>query len=98
MVHFIATKALKDAGIPYSAVEQAVVGYVFGEYDGCTCPHHTLSCYLGDSTCGQRAVYELGLTGIPVYNVSFHTEVSIKPKSTSPLHLWSLSDTALVAL
>ena len=27
---------------------------------------------LGDSTCGQRAVYELGLTGIPVYNVS-HT-------------------------
>ena len=26
-------------------------------------------CY-GDSTCGQRAVYELGLTGIPVYNVN----------------------------
>jgi len=25
---------------------------------------------LGDSTCGQRALYELGLTGIPVYNVS----------------------------
>ncbi|MFU8803120.1 MAG: lipid-transfer protein [Bradymonadaceae bacterium] len=24
----------------------------------------------GDSTCGQRAVYELGLTGIPVYNVN----------------------------
>ncbi len=23
----------------------------------------------GDSTCGQRAVYELGLTGIPVVNV-----------------------------
>jgi acetyl-CoA acetyltransferase len=26
-------------------------------------------CY-GDSTCGQRAVYELGLTGVPVYNVN----------------------------
>ena len=26
-------------------------------------------CY-GDSTCGQRAVYELGLTGIPVVNVN----------------------------
>ena len=46
-------KALKDAGIPYSAVQQAAVGYVYG-----------------DSTCGQRAVYELGLTGIPVVNVN----------------------------
>ena len=26
-------------------------------------------CY-GDSTCGQRAVYELGLSGIPIYNVN----------------------------
>lgn len=26
-------------------------------------------CY-GDSTCGQRAVYGLGLTGVPVYNVN----------------------------
>jgi len=47
------TKALDDAGIPYNEVEQAVVGYVYGE-----------------STCGQRAVYQLGLTGIPVYNVN----------------------------
>jgi sterol carrier protein 2 len=47
------SKALEDAGIPYSEVEQAVVGYVYGE-----------------STCGQRAVYQLGLTGIPVYNVN----------------------------
>jgi sterol carrier protein 2 len=46
-------KALADAGVPYDAVEQAAVGY----------------CY-GDSTCGQRAVYQLGLTGIPVYNVN----------------------------
>jgi sterol carrier protein 2 len=47
------TKALQDAGIPYDSVEQACVGY----------------CY-GDSTCGQRAVYGLGLSGIPVYNVN----------------------------
>jgi len=26
-------------------------------------------CY-GDTTCGQRAVYQLGLTGVPVYNVN----------------------------
>ena len=24
----------------------------------------------GDSTCGQRAVYQLGMTGVPVYNVN----------------------------
>src|SRR4051794_27436045 len=47
------TKALADAGIPYDEIDQACVGYVYGE-----------------STCGQRAVYGLGLTGIPVYNVN----------------------------
>ena len=47
------TKALADAGIDYSQVEQAFVGYVYGE-----------------STAGQRAVYELGMTGIPVVNVN----------------------------
>jgi len=47
------TNALADAGVSYDVVEQACVGY----------------CY-GDSTCGERAVYELGLTGIPVYNVN----------------------------
>src|SRR4249920_3764528 len=46
-------QALKDAGVPYDQIEQAFVGYVYGE-----------------STCGQRAVYQLGLTGIPVYNVN----------------------------
>jgi acetyl-CoA acyltransferase len=47
------TKALDDAGIPYEKVEQAFVGYCYGE-----------------STSGQRAVYGLGLTGIPVVNVN----------------------------
>ncbi|GAF49375.1 lipid-transfer protein [Rhodococcus wratislaviensis] len=45
--------ALEDAGIEYALVEQAYVGYVYGE-----------------STSGQRAVYELGLTGIPIVNVN----------------------------
>jgi acetyl-CoA acyltransferase len=45
--------ALTDAGVAYGKVEQAFVGY----------------CY-GDSTAGQRAVYGLGLTGIPVVNVN----------------------------
>ena len=25
---------------------------------------------LGDSTCGQRALYQVGLTGIPIFNVN----------------------------
>jgi len=47
------TKALADAGIAYDQVQEAYVGYVYGE-----------------STSGQRAVYELGMTGIPVVNVN----------------------------
>jgi sterol carrier protein 2 len=46
-------KALTDAGVGFDAIEQAAVGY----------------CY-GDSTCGETAVYELGLSGIPIYNVN----------------------------
>jgi len=47
------TKALADAGLSITDIEQAAVGY----------------CY-GDSTCGERAFYELGHTGIPIYNVN----------------------------
>jgi acetyl-CoA acetyltransferase len=46
-------QALADAGVRYDQIQQAYVGYVYG-----------------DSTCGQRAVYQLGLTGIPVFNVN----------------------------
>ena len=53
MVREAGKKALDDAGVAYNAIEQAVVGYVYG-----------------DSTCGQRGVYELGLTGIPISNVN----------------------------
>ncbi|VTU26173.1 3-oxoadipyl-CoA/3-oxo-5,6-dehydrosuberyl-CoA thiolase [Variovorax sp. SRS16] len=45
--------ALADAGIGYDMLQQAYVGYVYG-----------------DSTAGQRALYEVGMTGIPVVNVN----------------------------
>lgn len=45
--------ALADAGIGYDEVQQAYVGYVYG-----------------DSTSGQRALYEVGMTGLPVVNVN----------------------------
>jgi len=48
-----ATAALKDARVDYRRVQQAYVGYVYG-----------------DSTAGQAAVYGVGLTGIPVFNLN----------------------------
>lgn len=46
-------KALSDAKITYDRIQQACVGYVYG-----------------DSTCGQRALYEVGMSGIPIINVN----------------------------
>jgi acetyl-CoA acetyltransferase len=48
-----ARTALIDAGLGYADVEQAYVGYSYG-----------------DNSCGQRVLYELGLTGIPIINVN----------------------------
>ena len=45
--------ALQDAGLSYEDIQQAVVGYVYG-----------------DSTCGQKALYQVGLSGIPIINVN----------------------------
>lgn len=45
--------ALADGGIAYDQVEQAAVGYVYG-----------------DSCAGQKALYGVGMTGIPVFNVN----------------------------
>ena len=45
--------ALDDAGVDYADVQQAYVGYVYG-----------------DSTSGQAAIYGVGLTGIPVFNLN----------------------------
>ena len=37
----------------------------------CACiSKYSVGYVYGDSTCGQRAVYQLGLTGIPIYNVN----------------------------
>ena len=46
-------QALADAGIGYDLIEQAYVGYVYG-----------------DSTAGQKALYQVGMTGIPIVNVN----------------------------
>jgi len=46
-------QALADAGIGYELVQQAYVGYVYG-----------------DSTAGQCALYEVGMSGIPIVNVN----------------------------
>jgi len=45
--------ALADSALSYAAIQQAYVGYVYG-----------------DSTSGQRALYEVGLSGIPIVNVN----------------------------
>ncbi|MGA2551240.1 MAG: lipid-transfer protein [Burkholderiaceae bacterium] len=45
--------ALTDAGIEYTRIQQAYIGYVYG-----------------DSTSGQKAIYPLGMTGIPIVNVN----------------------------
>jgi acetyl-CoA acetyltransferase len=45
--------ALVDAGVGYGVVQQAYVGFVYG-----------------DSTSGQRALYEVGMTGVPIINVN----------------------------
>lgn len=46
-------RALADAGVDYALVQEAYVGYVYG-----------------DSTCGQTALYEVGMSGIPIINVN----------------------------
>lgn len=48
-----ARAALEDAGLSYDLVEQAYVGYVYG-----------------DSTSGQKALYQVGMSGIPIVNVN----------------------------
>ena len=45
--------ALADAGLEYADVQQAYVGYVYG-----------------DSTAGEAAMYLVGMTGIPIFNVN----------------------------
>ena len=44
-----ARRALHDAGVSYTDIEQGFCGYVYG-----------------DSTCGQRSLYQVGISGIPI--------------------------------
>ncbi|KKW65812.1 lipid-transfer protein [Mycolicibacterium elephantis] len=53
MARIAVRAALADAGIDYAWIEQAFVGYVYG-----------------DSAAGQVALYDTGLTGIPIINVN----------------------------
>src|SRR5512132_2895695 len=53
----MATKAAK-AALSDAKVDYADVEQAYAGY------------VFGDSTCGQRAVYDVGLTGIPVFNVN----------------------------
>ncbi len=45
--------AIKDAGVDFSEIEEAYVGWVYA-----------------DSCAGQRVLYDLGMTGIPIFNVN----------------------------
>ena len=62
------TMALQDAGVSFDSVEQACVGYVFG-----------------DSTRGQHAVYELGLTGITGSSGCLHADSAVGCRALSAL-------------
>ena len=53
MASTAARQAFTDAGIDYTAIQQAYVGYVYG-----------------DSTSGQKSLYSIGMSGIPIVNVN----------------------------
>lgn len=53
MAQLAVRAALADSGIGYDQIEQAAVGYVYG-----------------DSCAGQRALYGVGMSGIPIFNVN----------------------------
>jgi sterol carrier protein 2 len=53
----MASKAAREA-LADAGVDYATIEQAFAGY------------VFGDSTCGQRAIYEVGLTGIPVFNVN----------------------------
>jgi len=55
--HIMASKAARNA-LSDAGVAYGEVEQAFAGY------------VFGDSTCGQRAIYEVGLTGIPVFNVN----------------------------
>lgn len=75
------SKALKDASLSHHDIKSATVGYVYGKTLWFFNNVFILlllknffklleNVCAGDSTCGQRAIYEVGMTGIPIYNVN----------------------------
>ena len=63
-----ARDALKDADIDYKEVQQAYVGYVYG-----------------DSCAGEKVMYDLGTTGIPVFNVNNNCSTGSNALFLAPL-------------
>ena len=61
--------ALDDAGVNYADVQQAYVGYVYG-----------------DSTAGQAAIYGVGLTGIPVFNLNNNCSTGSRDRKSTRLN------------
>lgn len=60
----------KDFDYPQMAKESGTkaledAGILYDQVEQATCGY-----VYGDTTCGQRALYQLGLTGIPIYNVN----------------------------
>ena len=68
MVKFAKPGASDDYNVMARNAAQAALKDAGISYDGV---EQAYAGYVyGDSTCGQRAVYEVGLTGIPVFNVN----------------------------
>ncbi len=63
-------QAWAERGLPRDG-EQGGAGGPAGREDPLRRGQQAYAGYVyGDSTCGQRAIYEVGLTGIPVFNVN----------------------------
>ena len=68
MVKFAKPGASDDYNVMARNAAQAALKDAGISYDGV---EQAYAGYVyGDSTCGQRAIYEVGLTGIPVFNVN----------------------------
>src|SRR5215212_8977375 len=68
MVKFAKPGASEDYNVMASKAARAALEDAKVKYDEV---EQAYAGYVyGDSTCGQRAVYDVGLTGIPVFNVN----------------------------
>ncbi len=66
----VATKgALEDAGVPFGEIQQAYVGYCYGD-STVRERGRAFLCFFDKSQSGNRALYESGLSGVPIVNVN----------------------------